>query len=122
MRRSLLLAILFFLHQNESFSQTNNSEFNNVLSHIESVRKNRPVENIYIQFDKPYYAAGDTIYFKSYVTLNELHKPTPLSEVVHVDLIGPQNSILFSVRLKLKGEQRSATLNCPIHYLKECIV
>ncbi len=102
MRNSLFLVIIFIINHKDAFAQSVKTDFNNVLSHVESIRKNRPVENIYIHFDKPYYAAGDTIYFKAYVTLNELHKPTPLSEVVHVDLITPQNRIIQSIRLKLK--------------------
>jgi hypothetical protein len=81
MRSSLFLAILLIIIRKDVFSQSGKTDFNNDLSHIESLRKNRPVENIYIHFDKPYYAAGDTIYFKTYVTLNELHKPTPQGAV-----------------------------------------
>jgi len=73
-KRSLLIATLFIATRKDAFAQTGKSDFNSLVSHIESVRKNRPVENIYIHFDKPYYAAGDTIYFKTYVTLNELHR------------------------------------------------
>ena len=113
MRSSLLIAVLFIINQQDSFSQSGKTDFNNVLSRIESIRKNRPVENIYIHFDKPYYAAGDTIYFKTYVTLNELHKPTPLSEVVHVDLISPQNEIIHSIRLKLKQGTAYADFELP---------
>lgn len=113
MRSSLLLAILFVSIQKNAFSQSGKTDFNNVLSHIESLRKNRPVENIYIHFDKPYYAAGDTIYFKTYVTMNELHKPTPLSEVVHIDFITPQNRIINSVRLKLKQGTAYADFELP---------
>jgi len=113
MRSSLFLAILFIIFHKNVFSQPGKTDFNNVLSHIESLRKNRPVENIYIHFDKPYYAAGDTIYFKTYVTLNELHKPTPLSEVVHVDLITPQNRIINSIRLKLKQGTAYADFELP---------
>jgi hypothetical protein len=112
-KRSLPIAILFIVTHKDAFSQSEKTDFNNVVSHIETVRKNRPVENIYIHFDKPYYAAGDTIYFKTYVTLNELHKPTPLSEVVHVDLITPQNGILNSIRLKLKQGTAYADFELP---------
>jgi hypothetical protein len=113
MRCTLLMVILLIVNQKEVFSQSKDADFSNVLSHIESFRKNRPVENIYIHFDKPYYAAGDTIYFKTYVTLNELHSPTPLSEVVHVDLIDPQNGILRSIRLKLKQGTAYADFELP---------
>jgi hypothetical protein len=112
-KRSFPIAALLILNHKEAFSQSGKTDFNVVISHMEAVRKNRPVENIYIHFDKPYYAAGDTIYFKTYVTLNELHKPTPLSEVVHVDLITPQNRIINSIRLKLKQGTAYADFELP---------
>jgi hypothetical protein len=109
----LLVAILSILIHKDAFSQSGKADFNIVLSHLETVHRNRPVENIYIHFDKPYYAAGDTIYFKTYVTINELHKPTPLSEVVHVDLITPDNGIVRSIRLKLKQGTAYADFELP---------
>ena len=62
---------------------------------------NYPAEKAYLQFDKPYYAAGDTIYFKAYVTLGEQHELSSLSGVLHVDLINAKNRIDQSIKLKL---------------------
>ena len=72
------------------------------IARLEWARKNRPVESVHLHFDKPYYSSGDTIYFKAYVTMNEEHRPTPLSEVLHVDLIDPGDRIIGSVKLQLK--------------------
>lgn len=58
-------------------------------------------EKAYLQFDKPYYAAGDTIYFKAYVTSGELHQLSNLSGVLHADLITPDNKIARSIKLQL---------------------
>jgi TonB-dependent Receptor Plug Domain len=113
MRIILFLSILLITDRENAFSQSIKTDFNNALSRLESFRRNRPVENIYIHFDKPYYAAGDTIYFKTYVTLNEFHKPTPLSEVVHVDLITPQSRILKSIKLKLNQGTAFADFELP---------
>jgi TonB-dependent SusC/RagA subfamily outer membrane receptor len=58
-------------------------------------------EKAYLHFDKPYYAAGDTIYFKAYVTLGEKHELSNLSGVLHVDLINTQSKIDQSIKLQL---------------------
>ncbi|MDB4921313.1 MAG: hypothetical protein JWQ54_3296, partial [Mucilaginibacter sp.] len=50
-------------------------------------------EKIYLHFDKPYYAAGDTIYFKAYVTMGERHELSQISGVLHADLINTKNKI-----------------------------
>ena len=72
-----------------------------VLAKLERYLADRPIEKAYLQFDKPYYAAGDTVYFKAYVTAGELHKPGGLSGVLHVDLINTKNKIDQSIKLKL---------------------
>lgn len=58
-------------------------------------------EKAYLHFDKPYYAAGDTIYFKAYVTLGEKHQPSGLSGVLHVDLINTNNKVDQSIKLQI---------------------
>jgi len=58
-------------------------------------------EKAYLHFDKPYYATGDTIYFKAYVTLGPKRKLSDLSGVLHVDLIDPDNKINQSIKLRL---------------------
>ncbi|WP_259068278.1 MG2 domain-containing protein [Mucilaginibacter sp. X4EP1] len=60
-------------------------------------------EKAYLQFDKPCYAAGDTIYFKAYVTLGERHNLSDLSGVLHVDLINTSNKTDQSIKLELKS-------------------
>ncbi|HEY4197363.1 MAG TPA: MG2 domain-containing protein, partial [Mucilaginibacter sp.] len=58
-------------------------------------------EKVYLHFDKPYYAAGDTIYFKAYVTMGEKMALSQISGVLHVDLINTANNIDKSIKLQL---------------------
>jgi len=60
-----------------------------------------PVEKAYLQFDKAFYAAGDTIYFKAYITIGPEHKLSALSGILHVDLISPSDNIARSIKLPL---------------------
>ena len=46
-----------------------------------------PIEKVYLHFDKPYYAVGDTIWFKAYLTIDR-HQPSPLSKIIYVDVLG----------------------------------
>ena len=57
-----------------------------------------PSEKVYLHFDKPYYAVGDTIWFKGYVTL-ENQTPSPLSKILYVDLINEKDSLVESLKL-----------------------
>ncbi len=58
-------------------------------------------EKAYLHFDKPYYAAGDTIYFKAYVTMGEQHQPSNISGMLYADLINTNNKIDKSIKLQL---------------------
>ncbi len=73
----------------------------NIISKLNSFTVAHIPEKVYLQFDKPYYAAGDTIYFKAYVTKGEEHLPSDLSGVLHVDLINTNNQLYQSIKLHL---------------------
>ncbi|HJP62307.1 MAG TPA: carboxypeptidase-like regulatory domain-containing protein, partial [Mucilaginibacter sp.] len=68
---------------------------------IDSFATTHPIEKAYLQFDKPYYAAGDTLYFKAYVTMGERHLPSQISGVLHADLINTKNKIDQSIKLQM---------------------
>ena len=72
-----------------------------IAAKLTSFAADHPVEKAYLQFDKPYYAAGDTIYFKAYVTAGEVHRLSGLSGVLHVDLINTKDKIDQSIKLQL---------------------
>ncbi|NNU33825.1 hypothetical protein HK413_06125 [Mucilaginibacter sp. S1162] len=58
-----------------------------------------PQEKVYLHTDKPYYALGDTIWFKGYVTIGSRHQLSALSGAVYVDLITEQDSVIRSLKL-----------------------
>lgn len=68
-----------------------------VTAQIQDYALSHVTEKAYLHFDKPYYAAGDTMYFKAYLTMGQKHEPSTLSGVLHVDLIDASNKIDQSV-------------------------
>ncbi|MBS1529748.1 MAG: carboxypeptidase regulatory-like domain-containing protein, partial [Bacteroidetes bacterium] len=58
------------------------------------------IEKAYLHFDKPLYMAGDTIYFKAYVT-DIADQPSILSKILNVELIDPRRHISQAIKLKL---------------------
>src|SRR6185503_7945099 len=95
---------LFFCSTNAliSFGQHSNAS-KNIASLLASFSQNHPIEKAYLQFDKPYYAAGDTIYFKAYVTAGEGHQLSNISGVLHVDLVNTTGKIDQSIKLQLNA-------------------
>ena len=62
---------------------------------------NNPQEKVYLHMDKPYYAVGDTVWFKAYVTVGSRHQLSKLSGALYVELIDEKDSLLSSVKLPL---------------------
>jgi hypothetical protein len=58
-----------------------------------------PQEKVYLQTDKPYYALGDTIWFKGYVIIGSRHQLSALSGALYVELITEKDSIIRSLKL-----------------------
>jgi uncharacterized protein YfaS (alpha-2-macroglobulin family) len=54
---------------------------------------------VYLQTDKPYYALGDTIWFKGYVIIGSRHQLSALSGALYVELITEKDSIIRSLKL-----------------------
>ena len=78
-----------------------NSVTTNAVTGLKTLSGDHIIEKAYLHFDKPYYAAGDTIYFKAYVTLGEHYDLTKASGMLHVDLVDPGNTVVKSIILQL---------------------
>ncbi|RZL12289.1 MAG: TonB-dependent receptor, partial [Pedobacter sp.] len=62
-----------------------------------------PQEKVYLHMDKPYYALGDTIWFKAYVTTGSRHQLSALSGALYVELITEKDSIVKSLKLPVSA-------------------
>jgi hypothetical protein len=60
-----------------------------------------PVEKVYLQLDKPYYAVGDDVWFKGYVTVGSRHELSELSGILNIELIDDRDSIKQHIKLPL---------------------
>src|ERR1700755_158928 len=101
--RKLALTLSFFLFvlYLPAFCQGNNVALKNITLKLQSFYAVNAIEKAYLHFDRPYYIAGDTMYFKAYVTFGEQHELSRQSGVLYIDLISPQNVIFRSIKLQL---------------------
>ena len=60
-----------------------------------------PSEKIYIHYDKDYYVAGETIWFKAYLYSKGL--PSSLSNNFYIQLIGPDGRMISQKKYPVKG-------------------
>jgi len=73
-----------------------------LLSNLKSVAESFPQEKVHLHLDKPYYTAGDNIWFKAYVLEEHSLSPTDRSGVLYVDLIHG-GSVLSSLKLPIEN-------------------
>ena len=74
-----------------------------IAGQLDKWASNNPVEKVYLQFDKPYYAVGDDIWFKAYITLGSRHQLSALGGTLDVELIDDQDSIKQHIKLPVSN-------------------
>ena len=100
MKRNLFFIPLIFCVYQSVFAQAP-GDYSQIVNKLKNYISAYDPEKAYLQFDKPYYAAGDTMFFKAYVTQGGHHILSTSSGVLYVDLINPDNRIDQSLRLRL---------------------
>lgn len=81
-----------------AFAQRDTVSLNTIITKTAKYINSYPIEKVYLHLDKPYYSAGDTIWFKAYVTIDK-HQLSGLSNIVYVDIATNQDSMVKQVVL-----------------------
>ncbi|MCE7991985.1 MAG: TonB-dependent receptor plug domain-containing protein [Roseivirga sp.] len=105
--RSLLLAGLFIVQQ--SIAQVENP----IVTKLHDYTYNRPEEKVYLHFDKPYYVPGETIWFKTYITLGGDHLPSLQSGLLYVDFYDEQENLINQLRIRCQNGFGNGHFNLP---------
>ena len=82
-----------------AFAQRDSISLTTIVSKTDKLSTDYPFEKVYLHFDKPYYAVGDTIWFKAYLTVGPRHMPSGLSKIIYVDIISDRDSVVKSLKL-----------------------
>ncbi|MCO4292784.1 TonB-dependent receptor plug domain-containing protein [Solitalea sp. MAHUQ-68] len=81
-----------------------------ISKNLEELYLKVPQEKVYVQFDKPYYAAGDNIFFKAYVVNANDHTPSQLSKLVYIDILNGDEQIVKQLMLKKDHGEYNGTI------------
>ncbi len=81
---------------------------NSVVEKVQKYFGVYPVEKVHLHFDKPYYAVGDTLWFKAYLNHN-LFEYNP-SKIVYVEMLTSKDSLMQILRIPLKDNSGSGHL------------
>lgn len=104
----LLLAACYL----PAWAQRDSISLNTLIERTGKFSAARPVEKVYLHFDKPYYAVDDTMWFKGYVTDN-FHQPSQLSKVLYVELMNSRDSLVQMIKLPVKNGTATGSFPLP---------
>lgn len=93
-----LLVVILIIFQGSVLLAQDTISINTLVDKNQKLIEEYPLEKVYLHFDKPYYALGDTIWYKAYIATGQ-DIPSDLSKVVYVDLITEKDSLIRSMRL-----------------------
>lgn len=82
-----------------AFIPRDDDPFAKIIANLQRWTDSIPQEKIYLHMDKPYYALGDTIWFKGYLTVGPRHQLSSLSGAMYVELINDRDSLLQQLKL-----------------------
>ena len=106
-----VLAAICSLH---AYGQNDNLVTNNAVAGLKSLSGNRIIEKVYLHFDKPAYAAGETIWFKVYMM--EAIYPAGVSKSVYFDWTDNTGKILLHSVFPLVNGITNGQFEVPADY------
>jgi hypothetical protein len=95
----LIISVLSFL----AFVPKDDGPLDKLVAALQKWAEVNPQEKVYLHMDKPYYALGDTIWFKAYVVTGPRHQLSALSGALYVELITEKDSLVKSLKLPVSA-------------------
>jgi len=115
-KKSCFLLLFSLLFQFSASAQDDSVSLNTIIEKAVKYSEHYPPENAHIHFDKPYYAVGDTIWFKAYIA-SRLRQPSPLSKIIYVDVINERDSLIETIKLPVSNGVAHGNLTlAPLNY------
>ena len=105
MKPVITLSLISLLIFGYASAQSNDTAIAHIITNIRQLHELNPSEKCFLHTDKRFYQPGENIWFKTYLTTNDL--PAPLSNVVYTDFTD-LNGKLFSKNM-WKADNGSAT-------------
>ena len=111
----LFFVTLFCFTVHGIFSQT----INQVKDAVTTLSENFPLEKLYIQYDKPSYAPGETVWFKAYLLAD--NNTDNISKTLYVDFIDATGRLLKHCVQPIYQSSASGDFNVPLEYKNQLV-
>lgn len=106
---TIFLFLLFSITNNHLHSQNLKEGITNYFHSINQY----PQEKLYLHLDKPYYAAGERIYWKGYLIDAISHAPQTQSNFIYIELVDRSNEIVNKSKIKREKDNFHGSILLP---------
>src|ERR1700730_7407203 len=93
----LLFSVCLVFSASVSAQVTSKNALIKLTASADTFRNTYPIEKLYLQFDKPYYAIGDTIWFKAYLFNAAYLLPSGKSGLLYIELDDDNNKTITRI-------------------------
>jgi hypothetical protein len=100
MKNSILLILYLLGSLTTQISAQDRGKSKQAIASGDSIGRENFVEKIHLHFDRSYYSAGDTMWFKSYL-VDHSNQLTEHSQVLYVDMLNEVGTIMQSLKVPL---------------------
>ncbi len=87
--------------------------FDNITRSFDQYRTQNLQEKIFVHTDKPFYMAGEIIWYKVYATDAHFNRPLDLSKVCYVELLNKENKPVFQEKVAMNHAQGDGSFQLP---------
>ncbi|MDQ3047234.1 MAG: MG2 domain-containing protein, partial [Bacteroidota bacterium] len=99
-----MLALVAWIGPGNYYQMAMDNEFIRSLKNkLSTYHEQLPEDRIYVQFDKPFYEPGETIWFSTFVRDGLNMKPSQKSEIVHVEFLNPKGTVEKTLNIIAKN-------------------
>src|SRR5690606_33185629 len=107
--RLFITLFLLTVFKLTAFSQQDSIPVTELVEKVTKQVTDAPLEKVYLHFDKPYYAVGDTMWFKAYLTSVQ-NVPSPLSKIIYVDVLTSKDSLVNTIKIPVVNSVANGNL------------
>ena len=104
MMMAIILGVITLIKAGSYYtSEVENDFIKKAKTKFAALHDKLPEDRVYMQFDKPFYKPGETIWFAAYLRNGKDFTPSEKSDILHVQLIGPKGNVEKEIKLISKN-------------------
>jgi hypothetical protein len=70
------------------------------ITRLTNQMKSFPEEKVYLQLDRPYYSAGERLWFRAFMVHSSIHTTLNLSRYIYVELLNAHNDVIMRKKIR----------------------